>query len=655
MAITVLPSLHERCAENIALLHHLGNIPSPPRRNLVRDPGPDPATTRTLSIGNESDLTSVLAFLSSIRDDPNKVTAVCIEESVPGLVVMIAVNAEGLDASTYIQSVKAGFDTIFTLLRTASITSRETLQEQVLSSIISMCRSRILSRARLIGKGSRPTIEKYLLDTSAGIRQLPGVENKKNFLRICRELTEILKLYRELPCQTDQSEKDKYIKRIIDLFCYLDNVPNLDDILLKKLDLATPRMDTDSRRALLNTIKEMAMHKTSASILIKLARKHAIVRRATTLIVTLDAAAVSRPVVANSDATLTTVLQRIANTYRTAWNMISLPNALSEKLKKLPKDFVGELNRLRTGSKIHAEIQLIWYLDGYQSRNPPRVIASNKDACYLCNAFITLQGKYTIPGTHGRLYPGWRLPSTRMQHVDERFVVDLEHKIVERVNWILGKSIGPPLESTVPTIMGSMTTVSTRDEESLLELEGSDSGDTVVPEPISLEPEARDAQTQTTPPLLPVETVISEAGNGNHSIVSSLQPLLETEEQPTIRQDESRWQRIKQGKTKHLGLTNVLDLYIEYTSQPPVSGRTTLKFRISKLSSEEKAAAMECEQPLYDLESLEEVNCGHNCRVVNMRLGEDVFRVNLDGFVGITVEDATRGTKEGANLTCKSR
>ena len=119
MAIPVLPPLHTRCAENIALLHHLGNIPSVPQRNLVRDARPDLATTRTLSASNERVLTSVLAFLSSIRDDPNKVSAVCVEESASALVVMIAVNAEGPGESAYAQSVKAGFDIIFTLLARA--------------------------------------------------------------------------------------------------------------------------------------------------------------------------------------------------------------------------------------------------------------------------------------------------------------------------------------------------------------------------------------------------------------------------------------------------------------------------------------------------------------------------------------------------------
>lgn len=63
-----------------------------------------------------------------------------------------------------------------------------------------------------------------------------------------------------------------------------------------------------------------------------------------------------------------------------------------------------------TESKVHAEIQIVAYYEMNPTSLLPRVICSDKDACYLCNEFIKLHGKFYIPRTHGKLYPGWRVP-----------------------------------------------------------------------------------------------------------------------------------------------------------------------------------------------------------------------------------------------------
>ncbi|KAH6691574.1 hypothetical protein F5X68DRAFT_229424 [Plectosphaerella plurivora] len=39
-----------------------------------------------------------------------------------------------------------------------------------------------------------------------------------------------------------------------------------------------------------------------------------------------------------------------------------------------------------------------------------RFVQSNKKACFLCNLLLTLNGFPVIPKSHGKLYPGWRIP-----------------------------------------------------------------------------------------------------------------------------------------------------------------------------------------------------------------------------------------------------
>ena len=78
------------------------------------------------------------------------------------------------------------------------------------------------------------------------------------------------------------------------------------------------------------------------------------------------------------------------------------------------KQLNGMARKGVTESKIHAEIQIAAYYEINPTDLPPRIICSNKDACYLCNEFIKLQGKYYIPKSHGKLYPGWRVPPLRV-------------------------------------------------------------------------------------------------------------------------------------------------------------------------------------------------------------------------------------------------
>ena len=59
---------------------------------------------------------------------------------------------------------------------------------------------------------------------------------------------------------------------------------------------------------------------------------------------------------------------------------------------------------------VHAEIQLLFHYEFHNPHLPPRVICSTKKACYLCNLFFLLHGRFSMPGTHGRLYEKWTLP-----------------------------------------------------------------------------------------------------------------------------------------------------------------------------------------------------------------------------------------------------
>ncbi|KAJ3468842.1 hypothetical protein MRS44_002907 [Fusarium solani] len=116
--------LEADCAQNIALLYYLGQVASHPHKNLTRHQEADVGWT--ISLNDEKHLATTLGLLSAIKDDIRNVTAVCVEERRPGLVVMVAANTkETGPLSPYLQWVKEGFDNVFSLLKDASRSSQE--------------------------------------------------------------------------------------------------------------------------------------------------------------------------------------------------------------------------------------------------------------------------------------------------------------------------------------------------------------------------------------------------------------------------------------------------------------------------------------------------------------------------------------------------
>ena len=75
-------------------------------------------------------------------------------------------------------------------------------------------------------------------------------------------------------------------------------------------------------------------------------------------------------------------------------------------------------NRPTNSFPVHAEIQLLVHHELQNGGLPPRMICSNKLACFLCHLFFQMHGKFLTPGTHGRIYEKWALPKA-IEHLRE--------------------------------------------------------------------------------------------------------------------------------------------------------------------------------------------------------------------------------------------
>lgn len=96
-------------AENLALLSFLRPAPTAPQTNALPHWATRKDTDRLLSFEREVSLTSTLAFLCGVSDNPHHVVATCVEELAgkKGLRIVVAINKKhatcGSETLTYIK------------------------------------------------------------------------------------------------------------------------------------------------------------------------------------------------------------------------------------------------------------------------------------------------------------------------------------------------------------------------------------------------------------------------------------------------------------------------------------------------------------------------------------------------------------------------
>lgn len=346
-----------------------------------------------------------------------------------------------------------------------------------------MCHDRILHRTRLRGANSKPPLKNFLYTLSAGLTRLPSGGGELRTL--VDDLARKLDQYRPMPlvpAPESTRGRDNDIEEIVKDFYEISRVPGLDEIA-KRAFAEIRGVEPSMPDALLDKIQKIGSYQKSALTLVSLARRYSIVRQASVTEVILDSAsfAWSRRELRDVPPLLH-VLERLAATQEDeeGWDAGEANRELSAS------EFQQKLVTMQAGAKVHAEIQLVWYLDAHGCTPPPRVIASNKEACYLCRTFMKSQTpQYVMPGTHGRLYEGWRLPASRASRsFYEDFTEELRQLAIWKVQERMADGVGKdefPLESLPPPTPNTCSMISTVVEGDVDDAQSS-GGDTVVPE-----------------------------------------------------------------------------------------------------------------------------------------------------------------------------
>ncbi|OCT49038.1 hypothetical protein CLCR_04631 [Cladophialophora carrionii] len=400
--------MHE-LGEEIVLLRLLTAEPTMPARNvLVEDSDLRLPTDagRMLSLANERDIVDNLAFLSATSNEPEKVTAMCLEEG-PGsdsCTIRIAMNSNKLSG------LVADFDKIARILETADRKAHGDCLNELLDLAVAMNRNRILTRLRSKHAKSSRRIDRCGILTRLGdmveavdfVTPLDQATAAKvlDLKFATQRLAEIFSSLETLPVISLTADRiDSLLLRLLES---LEDLPASGD-LRENLARLPPVSNFQGQEAVVMTIIKLRKYRAASDHIARTARRLSIFRRITVSAVTLSPCKLRPLLHTRPEQRFLDCLERVGLSWNTDTELrlgVSLPHACAQ--------FTKEMTNLQP--KVHAEIQLLFHYEINPTTKRPRVICSSKNACFLCELFIRLHGKFFVERTHGVLYPKWTLP-----------------------------------------------------------------------------------------------------------------------------------------------------------------------------------------------------------------------------------------------------
>ncbi|PON20204.1 hypothetical protein TGAM01_v210925 [Trichoderma gamsii] len=414
------------CAENIALLYFLHDVPTPPSDNFIKPPPAGIAGKYTLTFQEERNLVGALAFLSRINDNPNHICAIAILEAITteSLNVLIAINKAKFDDGNHIlQQLKDGFESICSQFSQAPDSIDSDVEGAVFAAIISMCSKRILCRLRFTNtyrKATRQPIT-LLLQKAMALR---SVEPFHTFMERSRDVIKFAESWKK------QETPDK-LGSLVRSIHHLSKTSGFQDVIET---ISNKEMDPCSRKYLLNGVRKVARYFEAARFLCNLSKKHPSIQRLRFILIKPPLSAFEETPAALCTSTFSSMIARISSLHGLQWNADRICNILGTNEIEASRGFIGQTNKILLEAKIHAEIQLILHCETNKFTLQPRVICASKDACFLCNAFILTHGKLHVPRHHGRLYPAWRLPPVLgTAEIARQFILILENQIRDSI------------------------------------------------------------------------------------------------------------------------------------------------------------------------------------------------------------------------------
>lgn len=258
----------------------------------------------------------------------------------------------------------------------------------------------------------------------------------ESYDRRIQRLLEAMESFEALEATPQQPHQDLVI--LVRKIAHFNRSTPFRDLLAPISDLEMPKT---SRERLLSCLDKIARYREIAKFLCREAETVSMLRNATIESLKLPAETFARFSGIAYNGTVASALDRVSSKEKSVRGHM-LPSWLRATLKATSgADFASDVQQTLREAKIHAEIQILTHYEGAATAVlRPRVIASSKDACYLCHTLISLHGQYRVPKTHGKLYKGWRLPAARIpESLQQRLNEFLEQQIRLTVERLRGR------------------------------------------------------------------------------------------------------------------------------------------------------------------------------------------------------------------------
>lgn len=421
--------------------------------------------SRQLLPEDERQIASGFAYIAACKDDSTKIMAACVEErSDPnaGLIIRVASNSgvseqviDNLSSVADIMIAAANAGTLRSLdklndqrpdLRRSEIESRDFMQD-MLDRIVGLCTRRILSRLRSkhVRRKYPPRVKPCLLpqvlsavkrSESLPVTKLSAEENKTTLgqLRRLARLSESI----------EASQPGEYRHS-----CLVDLVSGICQLNLEVIRrLLVPELDVGLKQHILNALPKLARYARISRYLIKAA-----LGPLNVLCRSVQIVAIQHPSFVPQRSPLDT------DTHNRLFAETADKNA-----KLLTR-------------RVHAEIQILMYYEMHKQALLPSIICSSKLACYCCDLFVRCHGRFTVPGSHGKIYDTWALPdpSTLDARVATAVIPTIERfnaQLRQTISSLAGRRMGqrpPPNESVASTVL-SIPSTSTVKADSKVDL-----------------------------------------------------------------------------------------------------------------------------------------------------------------------------------------
>jgi hypothetical protein len=499
-----------------------------------------------------------------------------------------------------------------------------------------MCSTRILCRLRFRAnrwKTPKQPVKEVLKEAVSSLRQLEDerlgklVLNAKLFVDRAKGVMKLLDSWakHQTPARLGELVGGLYrLWQVGSLHALLDTIPDRT-------------MDPNSRKNLLNIVSKVARYREAARFLYHTAKKFPLARQMKIILVNLPKKAF-REILANQyTPILRSTVSQITAPYG-QWDLGHICRLLNTTELEASGQFAQQTRRTLKEGKIHAEIQLLFYCELRGSELPPRVVCSSKDACFLCNTFILMHGKMHTPRYHGRLYPGWRLPSfSELSDVEQRFNQALENHVRNSLRTLLSrqqKTVYPdPMESTLLTLPTSVSTLRsltlsdavTGEKREIMQPPPPDDTGTENNPLISSSPQAPSVLSENTPRANSARTEAATAGAEKNAKIHlsndiASQPVVSrphglssestVDDNGELTQGRMLSRSIEVDNTSRLYTAGPLEVQIEYSTGPSlmISNSTPRKlaYGIEWLTVEEAERLQEHQATsIIDAESLE--------------------------------------------------